>query len=88
MLFRSDARCLECIVLTGGLRPSDAIVGKAAEADVPVLLVQSDTKVTVDRIEDVLSTGRTRDAETVERMRELLSAHADVEALIAEETGD
>ena len=83
-----EAPGIECIVLTGGLRPSDAIVGKAAKADVPVLLVQSDTKVTVDRIEDVLSTGRTRDAETVERMRELLSAHADVEALLPEETGN
>jgi len=83
-----EAPGIECIVLTGGLRPSDAIVGKAAKADVPVLLVQSDTKVTVDRIEDMLSTGRTRNAETVERMRELLSAHADVEALLPEEIGD
>jgi BioD-like phosphotransacetylase family protein len=78
-----EAPGIECIVLTGGLRPPGAILGKAADADVPVLLVQSDTKATVDRIENVLRAGRTRDAETVERMRELLSAHADIEALTA-----
>ncbi|WP_436931182.1 phosphotransacetylase family protein [Halosimplex halobium] len=75
---------IECIVLTGGLRPSGAILGKAAEADVPVLLVQSDTRVTVDRVEEVISTGRTRDPETVERMVDLLSDHADLEGLLAE----
>lgn len=77
-----EAPGIECIVLTGGLRPSDAILGSAADADVPVLLVQSDTKVTVDRIENVLSTGRTRDPETVERMADLLAAHADLEHLL------
>ncbi|MFC7138293.1 phosphotransacetylase family protein [Halosimplex aquaticum] len=81
-----EAPGIECIVLTGGLRPSGAILGKAAEADVPVLLVQSDTKVTVDRLEDVLSTGRTRDPETVDRMVGLLSDHADLAALL--ESGD
>ncbi|WP_123534089.1 phosphotransacetylase family protein [Halosimplex salinum] len=79
-----EAPGIECIVLTGGLRPSGAILGNAAQAGVPVLLVQSDTKVTVDRIEDILSTGRTRDAATVDRMVELLSDHADVEALLAD----
>ncbi|WP_415381756.1 phosphotransacetylase family protein [Halosimplex sp. TS25] len=81
-----EAPGIECIVLTGGLRPSGAILGKAAEADVPILLVQSDTKITVDRLEDVLSTGRTRDPETVDRMVELLSDHADLADLL--ESGD
>jgi BioD-like phosphotransacetylase family protein len=79
-----EAPGIECIVLTGGLRPSGAILGKAAEADVPVLLVQSDTRVTVDRVEEVISTGRTRDPETVERMVDLLSDHADLEGLLAD----
>ena len=79
-----EAPGIESIVLTGGLRPSGAILGKAAEADVPILLVQSDTKVTVDRIEDVLSTGRTRDPETVQLMVDLLADHADLEGLFAD----
>jgi len=73
---------IECLVLTGGLRPSKAILGKATEAGVPVALVRSDTKVTVDRIEDVLSTGRTRDVETVERMADLLADHVDLTTLL------
>jgi BioD-like phosphotransacetylase family protein len=81
-----EAPGIEAVVLTGGLRPSGAILGKAADADVPVLLVQSDTKVTVDRIENVLSTGRTRDPETVERMVDLLADHADLEGLFADRT--
>jgi BioD-like phosphotransacetylase family protein len=72
---------IECLLLTGGLRPSGAILGKAADAGVPVLLLQSDTRAVVDRVEDVLDTGRTQDVGTVERMAELLGTHADVDAL-------
>ena len=77
-----QAAGVECLVLTGGLRPSGAIIGKAAQADVPMVLVQSDTKATIDRLENLLSTGRTRDAATVDRMVELLEDHADVDALL------
>lgn len=77
-----EAPGIECLVLTGGLRPSGAILGKASDAGVPVVLVQSDTKTTVDRLEDVLSTGRTSDAATVERMVELLGDHVDLGDLL------
>jgi len=73
---------IKCLVLTGGMRPSQAILGKATEAGVPVALVQSDTKVTIDRIEDLLSTGRTRDVATVERMAGLLGDHVDLSGLL------
>lgn len=72
---------IQCLLLTGGLRPSGAILGKATDAGVPVLLVQSETRVVVDRVEDVLDTGRTQDVGTVERMVELLGDHADVDEL-------
>jgi BioD-like phosphotransacetylase family protein len=73
-----EASGIECLVLTGGLRPSNAVLGKATEAGVPVVLVQSDTKTTVDRVEGVLSTGRTSDVETVGRMADLLGDHVDL----------
>ncbi|MEF8850809.1 MAG: phosphotransacetylase family protein [Haloarculaceae archaeon] len=73
---------IECLVLTGGLRPSGAILGKATEAGVPALLAQSETRVVVDRVEDVLDTGRTRNVETVERMVELLGEYADLDGLL------
>ncbi|PSQ06238.1 hypothetical protein BRC95_05965 [Halobacteriales archaeon QS_5_68_33] len=79
---------VECLLLTGGLRPSSAILGKATDAGVPALLVRSDTKATVDRVEDVLHTGRTRDTGTVERMVGLLGDHADLDSLLAGRDGD
>lgn len=78
-----EASGVTCLVLTGGLRPADAVLGKAESADVPVLLVRTDTKTTLDRAEDVVRSGRTRDAETVARMGELLADYADVDAMLA-----
>lgn len=77
-----EASGVKCLVLTGGIRPSSAVVGTAEERGVPIMVVQSDTLSTIDRAEDVIRRGRTRDAETVERMRGLLSEHADVESML------
>jgi BioD-like phosphotransacetylase family protein len=77
-----EASGVACLVLTGGYRPSNAILGKAASRDVPVLLVRSDTRTTVDNVEDVLRSGRTQRQETVDRMAELLRSNADVDALL------
>lgn len=77
-----DAGGVSCLVLTGGHRPSGAILGKAETAGVPVLLLNTDTLTAVERAEDVIHEGRTRDAETVAVMRELLSDHADVETIL------
>ena len=79
-----EAPGVRALVLTGGHRPSGAVLGKAEERGVPVLLVDTDTLTTVDRAEDVVQTGRTQDAETVERMVELLEAHADVDEIFGE----
>ncbi|MFB6171812.1 MAG: phosphotransacetylase family protein [Haloarculaceae archaeon] len=79
-----DAPGVRCLLLTGGREPPGTVLGRAEEAGVPVLLVQSDTITTVERAEDVVSSGRTRDAETVARMRSLLTDHADVDALLGD----
>lgn len=76
---------VEGLVLTGGLRPSGAVLGKAQERGVPVMVVQTDTVTTIERVEGIIRSGRTRDAATVERMRELLLEHADVDALLGTE---
>lgn len=84
-----EASGVNCLVLTGGLRPSSAVVGKAQERGVPIMVVQSDTLATIDRAEDLIRHGRTRDVDTVERMRGLLEEHADIEAMIdADGDGD
>ncbi|WP_458206254.1 phosphotransacetylase family protein [Haladaptatus sp. NG-SE-30] len=79
-----EAPGVKCLILTGGFRPPGAVIGKAEEKGVPILLVQSDTLTTIERAEDVVHSGRTRDEETVERMQELLYDHADVTALVGE----
>ena len=77
-----DAPGINCLVLTGGPRPSGAILGEAEQQGMPVLTVQADTITTIERIESLIHGGRVRDEATVETMQELLHAHADVDALL------
>ena len=76
-----DASGVACLVLTGGHRPSGAVVGRAADAGKPMLAVNTDTATAIDRVEAVVCGGRTRDARTVDRMAELLADHVDIDAL-------
>jgi BioD-like phosphotransacetylase family protein len=80
-----DAGGVSCLVLTGGHRPSGAIIGKAETAGVPIILLNTDTLTAVERAEDVIHNGRTRNERTVEVMRELLADHADVDAILGTE---
>ncbi|SEQ33302.1 phosphotransacetylase family protein [Natrinema salaciae] len=77
-----EAPGVRCLILTGGHRPSGAVVGQASEKGVPILSVQTDTLTTIERAEDIVRSGRTRDAETVDRMERLLSDHATVDAIL------
>jgi len=77
-----EAPGIRCLILTGGHRPSGAVVGKAEEKGVPIVVVQTDTLTTVERAEAVVSGGRTRDAEAVRTMEKLLGDHADVDAIL------
>jgi BioD-like phosphotransacetylase family protein len=83
-----EAPGVNCLVLTGGFEPPGAVIGRAEDAGVPILVVQGDTLSTVDRAENVVSSGRVRDAETVERMRQLLHRHADVDRLLPEQESE
>jgi len=77
-----EAPGITCLVVTGGHHPSPTILGKAETAGLPVLAVTSDTLTTVERAEEIVRSGRTRDAETVQRMRELLEDHADIDSIL------
>jgi BioD-like phosphotransacetylase family protein len=77
-----EAPGVKCLILTGGHRPPGAVVGKAEENGIPILVVRTDTLTTIERAEDVVSGGRTNDEGTVQRMSELLSEHADVDGLL------
>ncbi|ERG94343.1 phosphotransacetylase family protein [Haloquadratum walsbyi] len=73
---------VKCLLLTGGHRPSGAVLGRAAEADTAVLAVNTNTATAIDRVESLIQGGRTSDARTVDRMAKLLDAHVDVDAVI------
>jgi len=77
-----EAPGITCLVVTGGRRPPSAVLGAAAKKGVPVLLSSTDTLSTLERAEDVVRSGRTRDEHTVDVMEGLLTAHADVDALL------
>lgn len=77
-----EASGIEALLLTGGFRPPNAVLGRAEKEGVPILLVQSDTRTTIDRVEEVLRAGRTRSEATVDRMSELLDAGVDVESIL------
>ena len=80
-----EAPGVRCLVLTGGHRPPGAVLGTAEKKGIPVLLVGTDTLTTVDRAEDVVRSGRTRDEQTIRRMGALLETHTDVEGLFGED---
>jgi len=77
-----EAPGITCLVVTGGRRPPGTVLGKATEKGVPVLLSSADTLSTLERAEDVIRGGRTRDEHTVDVMGSLLTDHADVDALL------
>lgn len=78
-----EAPGVRALVLTGGFRPPGTVLGRAEEADKPVLLVRSDTATAIERIESVIRSGRTRNRETIARMGELLRDYADVGAMLS-----
>lgn len=77
-----EASGIEALVLTGGFRPPSTVLGRAEEEGVPILLVQSDTRTTIDRVEEVMRSGRTRSEATVDRMGALLDSGVDVESIL------
>jgi len=52
-----EASGVACLVLTGGHRPSGAVLGKAADAGKPVLAVNTDTVTAIDRAEGSSAAG-------------------------------
>ena len=77
-----EAPGIRALVLTGGHRPPGAVLGKAEAKGVPVLMVNGDTLTVIERAEEVVRSGRTRDARAVQLMRDLLFDHADVDAVV------
>lgn len=62
-----------CLVLTGNMEPPAAVLGRAEELGIPIILVPYDTLTTTAKIEAVLGRMRLDEPQKVERMRALLA---------------
>jgi BioD-like phosphotransacetylase family protein len=73
----------KCLVLTGNLRPSPIILGRAEEVGVPMILVRHDTLSAVEVIERFFGKTRFHLDRKVRRFEEMLQDRFDFEQLYA-----
>lgn len=74
---------IRCLVLTGNLRPSEAVLGSAEEANIPIILVRGDTMSTIERMERLIGHARIKQSVKLDRMVELIKDNVDVDKLIS-----
>lgn len=71
-----------CIVVTGNMPPSSAVLARADELGVPMVLVETDTLTAVERIEDLLGRTRLHDERKASCIRELVEREVDLARLL------
>jgi BioD-like phosphotransacetylase family protein len=74
----------KCLILTGNLRPSPIILGRAEEVGVPMILVRQDTLSAVEVIERFFGKTRFHLEKKVQRFEEMLQDRFDFERLYGE----
>ena len=72
-----------CLILTGNVYPSPAVLNRAEELCVPVLLTKLDTLATVEIVENYFGKSRFQQPRKMERFSQLLEEHFDFAALYA-----
>lgn len=70
-----------CLILTGNIYPSPAVLNRAEELCVPVLLTRQDTLATIEIIEGFFGKSRFQQPLKVEQFSRLLNEHFDYAAL-------
>jgi hypothetical protein len=68
----------KCIIITGGLKSNEVVLGKARAVGVPILSVPDDTFSTIDKIEARMGKTSIRERKKVERAKQLLDAEFDM----------
>jgi len=71
----------ECLILTGELYPSEIIVARAEEKDIPILVVRDDTYTVAKKLEKLSVRLRLRDKAKVDRGINLVSENIDFQLL-------
>lgn len=69
------------LVLTGNIRPSNAVLTRAEEREVPIIVVPDDTLSAVERAEQLFGHVRFRQHAKVQRFNEMMEEHFDYERL-------
>jgi len=72
-----------CVVLTGNMPPSAAVLAQAEESGVPMILVDTDTLAAVEALEGLFGRTRIHDAAKAARLRAKLEQHVDLDRLLA-----
>jgi BioD-like phosphotransacetylase family protein len=73
----------QCLILTGHIQPSPAVLSRAEEVEVPVLSVALDTLATVEIIERALGQVRLQEPVKVEYIVQMMAEHFDIDRLLA-----
>jgi BioD-like phosphotransacetylase family protein len=73
----------KCLILTGNLRPSPIILGRAEEVGVPMILVRQDTLTAVEVIERFFGKTRFHLEKKIERFEEMLEDRFDFQTIYA-----
>ncbi len=70
----------KALILTGHFRPSPIVLSRAEELGVPVVLVDMDTLVAVEKTEELVGRVRVHNEEKLKRMTALVEHHIDLKA--------
>ena len=73
----------QCLILTGHIPPSDLILSRAEDLEIPILSVDLDTLTTVEIIDQAFGQVRLQEPIKVECIRQLMAEHFDINRLLA-----
>jgi BioD-like phosphotransacetylase family protein len=72
----------KCLILTGNLYPSAAVLGTAQTKEVPIILVSADTMTTIDHLEILMGRSSMSNPEKLKKIVELLKNTLDLDTII------
>jgi len=70
-----------CLILTGGLYPSNQVIARAQELGVSMILVHQDTLTTAERVEALTARIDPFDAKKIKLIKELIAQNVDLDSI-------
>jgi len=72
---------VKCLILTGNMQPSGAVLASAEAVGIPVILVRGDTMGTIERMEHLIGHAHVKQQVKLDRIIALLEKDVDVKAI-------